>query len=74
MSSNLKKAIDNEFHGMSTERSGGKNPDFTLNKEEQRVFNNLKKKIGKTVDSKEEDELMDKFDTIVGQINAGNML
>ncbi len=65
ISSNLKKAIDYEFHG-------GKNTDFSLNKEEQRVFNNLKRKFGKEVDDSEEKELMDKFDTIVGQINAGN--
>jgi hypothetical protein len=43
-----------------------------LDAEEQRIYNSLMKLFGNEVDDDENDELMSKFDTLVGQIKAGN--
>jgi predicted DNA-binding transcriptional regulator len=71
MSNELKRKIENQI----SIGGSGKNVDIDnikLNPEEQRVYNQLLKKYGHEVDDTEQRELDNKFNTLIGEISAGN--
>jgi hypothetical protein len=71
MSNDLKRKIENRI---SIGGSGNNNDidDIKLNSEEHRVYNQLLKKYGNEIDDTEQKELDKKFNTLIGEISAGN--